>query len=61
MKTLLTELILDQCGQDLVEYSLLLAAIIAISAGLLMCLNGSIAAIWTGIDSELADAKAAAS
>jgi Flp pilus assembly pilin Flp len=48
----------DEQGQDLVEYTLLLAFVALASAGLFMSAGGSIATIWTTTNAKLTDAAA---
>jgi Flp pilus assembly pilin Flp len=46
----------DEQGQDLVEYTLLLAFVALASAGLFMSAGGSINKIWVTANSRLTDA-----
>jgi Flp pilus assembly pilin Flp len=48
----------EEEGQDLVEYSLLLAFIALAAVALLSSAGGSIKTIWTGINSQLTNAAA---
>ena len=48
----------EEEGQDLVEYSLLLAFIALAAVALLSSAGGSIKTIWTGINSQLSNAAA---
>ncbi|MGA3258340.1 MAG: Flp family type IVb pilin [Bryobacteraceae bacterium] len=48
-------------GQDLIEYTLLLAFVTLASAALLIGAGGSIQGIWTTTNSQLAAAAASAS
>jgi Flp pilus assembly pilin Flp len=48
----------EEGGQDLVEYSLLLAFIALAAVALLSSAGGSIKTIWTGINSQLTNAAA---
>jgi Flp pilus assembly pilin Flp len=48
----------EEDGQDLVEYSLLLAFIALAAVALLSSAGGSIKTIWTGINSQLTNAAA---
>ncbi|MGA2038636.1 MAG: hypothetical protein ABSH42_05110 [Bryobacteraceae bacterium] len=47
-------------GQDLIEYTLLLAFVTLASAALLVGASGSISGVWTTTNSQLAAAAAAA-
>jgi len=51
----------DESGQDLVEYTLLLAFVALASAALFIQAGGSINTIWTTANSRLGDAAASAS
>jgi Flp pilus assembly pilin Flp len=48
----------DEEGQDLVEYSLLLAFIAMAAMALLVSAGGSIKTVWTGINSQLKNVAA---
>ncbi|MGI8961058.1 MAG: Flp family type IVb pilin [Bryobacteraceae bacterium] len=48
----------EEDGQDLVEYSLLLAFIALAAVALLSSAGGSIKTIWTGINSQMTNAAA---
>jgi Flp pilus assembly pilin Flp len=48
----------EEDGQDLVEYSLLLAFIALAAIALLSSAGSSITTIWTGINSSLTNAAA---
>lgn len=50
----------DERGQDLVEYTLLLAFVALASAALFIGAGKSISGIWTSANSRLTAAKAAA-
>jgi Flp pilus assembly pilin Flp len=50
------ELWQDEAGQDLVEYSLLLAFIAMAAIALLTSAGGSIKTVWTGVNSQLKNA-----
>lgn len=56
MKTLLTAFLKDEQGQDLVEYSLLLAFVALASAALFIGAGGNISTIWSKANSTLANA-----
>ena len=47
----------DEQGQDMVEYTLLLAFFVLASAALYIGMNDSINGIWTGVSSRLADSN----
>jgi len=49
----------DEQGQDLIEYTLLLAFVALASAALFIGAGGSISKIWTTTNSQLAAAAAA--
>jgi Flp pilus assembly pilin Flp len=51
----------DQQGQDLIEYTLLMAFVALASAALFISSGQSISAIWSDSNSELAAASTAAS
>lgn len=51
----------DDQGQDLIEYTLLLAFVALASAALFMGAGGSISGIWNTSNSQLAAANTAAS
>jgi Flp pilus assembly pilin Flp len=61
MKTLLFNLWNDEQGQDLIEYTLLLAFVALASAALFIGAGGSVAGIWTATNSQLVAANSAAS
>ena len=46
----------DEQGQDLIEYTLLIAFVALASAGLFMGAGGSVSAIWTTTNAQLANA-----
>ena len=51
----------DEQGQDLIEYTLLLAFVCLASAALFLSAGGSISGIWSATNSDLAAANASAS
>jgi Flp pilus assembly pilin Flp len=53
--------LVDDHGQDLIEYTLLMAFVALASAALFMGAGGSIAGIWTTSNSQLAAANSTAS
>ncbi len=61
MKTLLYNFVNDEQGQDLIEYTLLLAFVCLASAALFISAGGSVGGIWTNTNSRLDAANAAAS
>ncbi|MCU1338344.1 MAG: hypothetical protein JWO19_3925 [Bryobacterales bacterium] len=50
----------DEKGQDVIEYSLLLAFVVVASAALLMINSRSIVGIWTGANTLLTTASSMA-
>ena len=61
MKKLLTNLIDEEEGQDLIEYTLLLAFVVMSSAAILTGAGSSVKGVWTVANSRLAAANVAAS
>jgi Flp pilus assembly pilin Flp len=61
MKTLLFNFVKDEQGQDLIEYTLLLAFVCLASAALFISAGGSVSGIWTAANSRLAAANTSAS
>jgi Flp pilus assembly pilin Flp len=62
MKQFFLKLVKDEQGQDLIEYTLLLAFVVLASAALFISAGGSIASIWTVANTTLNNAaKSAAS
>ena len=59
--TILRNLWLDDQGQDLIEYTLLMAFVALASAALFLGAGGSIKGIWTVTNSQLTQANAQAS
>jgi Flp pilus assembly pilin Flp len=51
----------DESGQDLIEYTLLMAFVALASAALFIGAGGSIQGIWSATNSELSAANASAS
>jgi Flp pilus assembly pilin Flp len=51
----------DEQGQDLIEYTLLLAFVCLASAALFITAGGSVKGIWTSANSRLAAANTSAS
>jgi Flp pilus assembly pilin Flp len=60
MKTLLYNFVKDERGQDLIEYTLLLAFVCLASAATFISAGGSVGGIWTQANSRLTSANAAA-
>ena len=61
MKTSLLNFLNDDQGQDLIEYTLLLAFVCLASAALFISAGGSVSGIWTSTNSQLAAANTSAS
>jgi Flp pilus assembly pilin Flp len=61
MKTLFFNFVKDEQGQDLIEYTLLLAFVCLASAALFVSAGGSVSGIWTATNSRLSAANTAAS
>jgi Flp pilus assembly pilin Flp len=59
--TLLTNLWKDDRGQDLIEYTLLLAFVALASAALFLGAGGNISGIWSTANTQLVAANTAAS
>jgi len=60
MKTILYNFVKDEQGQDLIEYTLLLAFVCLASAALFISAGGSVGGIWTTANTDLTTANAAA-
>ena len=56
----ITSFIRDEQGQDLIEYTLLMAFVALASAALFIGAGGSIKGIWTVTNTQLASANTAA-
>ena len=56
MKNLFTNLWQEESGQDLIEYTLLMAFIALASAAIFIGAGGSVNSIWSGTNSTLASA-----
>ena len=54
MKTFMLNLVRDEQGQDLIEYTLLLAFVALASAALFISSGGSVSTIWTAASNQLA-------
>jgi Flp pilus assembly pilin Flp len=61
MKKTLREFLYDEQGQDLIEYTLLLAFVCLTSATLFVSAGTSVSGIWASTNSQLAAANTAAS
>jgi Flp pilus assembly pilin Flp len=61
MQTLLKEFLQDEQGQDLIEYTLLLAFVCLASATLFISAGRSVSGIWAATSSRLVSANTAAS
>ncbi len=60
MKSILVHLWKDDQGQDLIEYTLLMALVALASAALFIGAGGSISGIWSVTNSQLAAANTTA-
>jgi len=60
MKTMFFNFVKDEQGQDLIEYTLLLAFVCLASAALFISAGGSVAGIWNATNSRLTAANASA-
>jgi Flp pilus assembly pilin Flp len=58
MKHLLKSLVKEERGQDLIEYTLLMAFVALASAALFIGAGGSISGIWSTANTQLAAANA---
>jgi Flp pilus assembly pilin Flp len=56
MKTIVSNFLREEAGQDLIEYTLLMAFIALASAAIFIGAGGSVATIWTSASSNLASA-----
>jgi Flp pilus assembly pilin Flp len=61
MTTFVMNLLKDEQGQDLIEYTLLMAFVALASAALFIGAGGSISGIWNTTNSRLAAANTTAS
>jgi Flp pilus assembly pilin Flp len=61
MTSVLRSFVRDEQGQDLIEYTLLLAFVCLASAALFISAGGSVSGIWTATNSQLAAANTSAS
>ena len=60
MKNAIVRFVRDDQGQDLVEYTLLLAFVALASAALFIGAGGSIGGVWTQANTKLSQANSAA-
>ena len=60
MRKVLARFIREDEGQDLIEYTLLLAFVALASAALFISAGGSISGIWTVANTQLTNANTAA-
>jgi len=58
---MLRKFLRDEQGQDLIEYTLLLAFVCLATAALFVSSGGSLSGIWTSANSDLATANSSAS
>jgi Flp pilus assembly pilin Flp len=61
MKQFLKTFLADESGQDLIEYTLLMAFVALASAAIFIGAGGSISGIWSASNSQLVAANASAS
>jgi len=61
MKQTVLAFLSDETGQDLIEYTLLMAFVAMASAGLFLSAGGSLSGIWTTTNSQLTAANSQAS
>jgi Flp pilus assembly pilin Flp len=59
--TFLRDFFANEQGQDLIEYTLLMAFVALASAGLFLGAGGDVKGVWTTTNNELAQANAKAS
>ncbi len=60
METFVKQFLQDEQGQDLVEYSLLLAFVALVGVSILGAVQTSIKGIWTKVNTTLSTANASA-
>jgi len=60
MKNLIVRFVRDEQGQDLIEYTLLLAFVCLASAALFIGAGNSLKSIWSTANATIANANAAA-
>ena len=61
MKVFINEFLKEDSGQDLIEYTLLMAFVALASAALFIGAGGSIKGIWTAVNTQLESANTSAS
>ena len=61
MKHILTSFLQDEQGQDLIEYTLLIAFVAIASAAIFIGAGGSISSIWNSTNTQLSSAALSAS
>ena len=61
MKQIVTNFLVEEQGQDLIEYTLLMAFVALASAALFIGAGGSINKIWTTANTQLGNAASSAS
>lgn len=61
MKKFLQQFVQDESGQDLIEYTLLLAFVALASASLFLSAGNSVASIWQAGSTQLSNAAVSAS
>ena len=61
MKSLLKNFLRDESGQDLIEYTLLLAFVALASASLFLSAGNSVSSIWSTGNAQLSNAAVSAS
>jgi len=61
MESLLTKFLSEEEGQDLIEYTLLLAFVCIATTALFVSSGGSLSGIWSSTNSQLALANTSAS
>jgi len=61
MTTFINNFLRDEQGQDLIEYTLLLAFVALASAALFIGAGNSVKGIWTATNTQLSSANSAAS
>ena len=60
MKNFINNFVNDEQGQDLIEYTLLLAFVALASAAIFIGAGNTISGIWTGANTKLASANSLA-
>ena len=61
MKLFFKQFLKDESGQDLIEYTLLMAFVALASASIFIGAGGSVATIWNSASNQLVNAASAAS